>query len=204
MMEPLAGLHVDTDVALGDLRIAVAWTDEAQPLVRVRVEAAAAHFPQRERIEFPRDQGHFPVFFREIAEVHETLFAEHEEAYGADLVWKIRELCLPVTDAEFREAERSRAAWRGEAEALLEGFDLLVTPTQAAVAPTYEEAANDALRAGITAFTNPFNALGWPALALPCGPAEHGLPASIQLVGRPGADALVLAAGAALFPQVRD
>jgi Asp-tRNA(Asn)/Glu-tRNA(Gln) amidotransferase A subunit family amidase len=168
------------------------------------VEAAAAQFPNRETIDFPRRQEHFAIFFREIAEVHETLFADHEEAYGADLVWKIRELCLPVTDAEFRDAERSRAAWRGEAEALLEGFDLLVTPTQAAVAPTYEEAANDALRAGITAFTNPFNALGWPALALPCGPAEHGLPASIQLVGRPGADALVLAAGAALFPQVRD
>jgi Asp-tRNA(Asn)/Glu-tRNA(Gln) amidotransferase A subunit family amidase len=47
-------------------------------------------------------------------------------------------------------------------------------------------------------FTIPFNALGWPALALPCGPAEDGLPASAQLVGRPGDDALVLAVGAAL------
>jgi aspartyl-tRNA(Asn)/glutamyl-tRNA(Gln) amidotransferase subunit A len=47
-------------------------------------------------------------------------------------------------------------------------------------------------------FTIPFNALGWPALALPCGPAEEGLPASVQLVGRAGDDALVLAAGAAL------
>jgi Asp-tRNA(Asn)/Glu-tRNA(Gln) amidotransferase A subunit family amidase len=42
------------------------------------------------------------------------------------------------------------------------------------------------------------NFLGWPALALPCGPAELGLPASIQLVGRPGDDALVLSAGEAL------
>ena len=43
-----------------------------------------------------------------------------------------------------------------------------------------------------------FNALGWPALALPCGPAEDGLPASVQLVGRPGTDALVLAVGETL------
>jgi len=44
-------------------------------------------------------------------------------------------------------------------------------------------------------FTFPFNALGWPALALPCGPAELGLPASAQLVSPTGDDALVLAAG---------
>jgi Asp-tRNA(Asn)/Glu-tRNA(Gln) amidotransferase A subunit family amidase len=33
---------------------------------------------------------------------------------------------------------------------------------------------------------------------MPCGAAEDGLPASVQLVGRPGEDALVLAAGRAL------
>ena len=51
-------------------------------------------------------------------------------------------------------------------------------------------------------FTFPFNALGWPALALPAGPAEHGLPASLQLVGRAGDDPLVLAEGAALEPAL--
>ncbi len=54
------------------------------------------------------------------------------------------------------------------------------------------------IRGAFTLFTFPFNALGWPALSLPAGPAEDGLPASIQVVGRPGTDALVLAAGAAL------
>jgi Asp-tRNA(Asn)/Glu-tRNA(Gln) amidotransferase A subunit family amidase len=52
-----------------------------------------------------------------------------------------------------------------------------------------------ALRAAMIRFTFPFNALGWPALALPCGPAELGLPASAQLVSPTGDDALVLAAG---------
>jgi Asp-tRNA(Asn)/Glu-tRNA(Gln) amidotransferase A subunit family amidase len=43
--------------------------------------------------------------------------------------------------------------------------------------------------------TRPFNATGWPALALPCGPAEDSLPASLQVTARPGDDALVLAVG---------
>ena len=55
-----------------------------------------------------------------------------------------------------------------------------------------------ATREAIVRFTYPFNLLGWPVLALPCGLAEQGLPASAQLVGRPGSDGLVLAAGARL------
>ena len=34
-----------------------------------------------------------------------------------------------------------------------------------------------------------------PALAVPCGKAENGLPASIQVIARPGMDALVLGVG---------
>jgi aspartyl-tRNA(Asn)/glutamyl-tRNA(Gln) amidotransferase subunit A len=54
------------------------------------------------------------------------------------------------------------------------------------------------LRGRLTLLTWPFNVLGAPALALPCGAAEDGLPASIQIAGRPGDDARVLAAGALL------
>ena len=49
------------------------------------------------------------------------------------------------------------------------------------------------IRAAMTLFTFPFNALGWPALALPAAGRER-LPHR-QVVGRPGDDALVLAAG---------
>ena len=202
MLEALApGFEPAPVPGLGDVRVAVAWLDGAQDGVRQRVEAAAAHFPHLERIDFPRGPGHIKVFMREIAEVHATLFEEQPEAYGEDVARKVRE-CLALTDAEFREGERARTSLRDEATERLDGFDLLLTPTQGFVAPTYEEAADDSLRLGITRFTNPFNALGWPALALPCGPAEHGLPASIQLVGRAGADSLVLAVGAALEARV--
>jgi Asp-tRNA(Asn)/Glu-tRNA(Gln) amidotransferase A subunit family amidase len=50
----------------------------------------------------------------------------------------------------------------------------------------------------MNALTKPFNALGWPALALPAGSGRDGLPLSLQVIGLPGRDALVLRAAAAL------
>ncbi len=107
------------------------------------------------------------------------------------------ERCLAVGDAEVAAARRAREDYRLRAEAALAGFDLLVTPTLACVAPP-AGIGDEALREGLIRFTYPFDALGWPALALPCGAAEDGLPASAQLVARAGEEALVLAAGALL------
>jgi aspartyl-tRNA(Asn)/glutamyl-tRNA(Gln) amidotransferase subunit A len=198
MLEVLADGFTPTTVRLDELRVALAWADDAMPRVRARVREAAAFFPNVEHIEFPQAQGHTRVFTHEVGEVHRALFDEHADEYGEDVAWKLRELYFSVTESELAEAQRVRASFRDEAEQLLDGFDLLLTPTQGQVAPTFEDAANDKIRMELTRYTNPFNALGWPALALPCGLGEHGLPASIQLVGRPGADPLVLAAGLAL------
>src|SRR5205085_2837281 len=85
--------------------------------------------------------------------------------------------------------------------AWLDGVDLLLTTTMLMVAPR-ADADEAELRGRGTRLTYPFNCLGRPALALPCGPAEDGLPASVQLVGRRGDDARVLAAGARLSSLV--
>jgi Asp-tRNA(Asn)/Glu-tRNA(Gln) amidotransferase A subunit family amidase len=83
----------------------------------------------------------------------------------------------------------------------LDGFDVLLTPTMPMVAPPVG-VGDLALRERMILLTRPANALGWPALALPCGPAEDGLPASVQVMARAGDDALVLAVGGALEEAV--
>ncbi|MDP9304709.1 MAG: amidase family protein [Actinomycetota bacterium] len=133
----------------------------------------------------------------EVATVHRELYAEQEELYGEELAVKI-ERCLAVSDAEAADAEQARSEYRERCEELIDELDLLLTPTLQCVAPPVG-IGDLALRERLLANTLPFNALGWPALALPCGPAEDGLPASIQLVGRPGSDEVVLAAAARLF-----
>jgi aspartyl-tRNA(Asn)/glutamyl-tRNA(Gln) amidotransferase subunit A len=111
-----------------------------------------------------------------------------------------------VTEAEAERGANALATFRSEAEEAFSDLDLLVTPTLASVAPPVGSGEPGSLefRRSMIRFTFPFNALGWPALALPCGPAEDGLPASVQIAGRPGADALVLAAGRLLEAALAD
>jgi aspartyl-tRNA(Asn)/glutamyl-tRNA(Gln) amidotransferase subunit A len=186
----LMGIDVDP-VSLADLSLAFAWADRAEPLVRERVLTIPG-----EAIDFPTAQSIGAAFMREVGDVHRDLYPENAELYGDNIRGKI-ERCIAIDDAEYEAARRARAEHAEQALAVLEGFDLLLTPTLGFVAPP-ADVIEPEIRGDFTLFTFPFNALGWPALALPAGPAENGLPASIQVVGRPGDDALVLAAGLAI------
>jgi aspartyl-tRNA(Asn)/glutamyl-tRNA(Gln) amidotransferase subunit A len=188
------------EVELADLAVGIAWVERAEPLVGRRVAAAAALFPRARPVEIPILGGNtYAQFMREVADVHRELFAEHADLYGEDVRFKI-ERCLGVSDGEAAAAARAREAWHAEATAAMSGLDLLLTPTLPMVAPPRGRGATGDLdvRERVISLTFAFNAFGWPALALPCGPAEDGLPASVQLAAPAGADALVLAAGAAL------
>ena len=196
MLEALApGFERATLESLEEVAVGVTWLAAAEPLVGARVREAAAYFPRRRELDGPQPDID-ALFMREVADVHRELFAEQPELYGEEVAAKI-ERCLQVSDAEAARAERARKEYHDRCEELLEGLDLLLTPTLVCVAPP-TGIGDEALRATLIRHTLPFNALGWPALALPCGAAEDGLPASVQLVGRPGADALALAAGALL------
>ncbi len=189
--------------SLEELEVGVAWTELADPLVRERVETAIARFPRRRPVELPVvEDATYAVFMREVADVHRELFAENADLYGEDVRLKV-EKCLGVRDGDVEHGERLRLEYGEQAEAALDGLDLVLTPTLPIVAPPLGRGGVGDLdvRETLIRFTYPFSVLGWPALALPCGPAEDGLPASLQIAGRAGTDALVLAAARLLEPS---
>ena len=201
MMEALVpGFEPRALSSLEQVEVGIAWTEACDPLVRARVEEAAALFPRSRRIDFPLAEQFGTMFMREVADVHRDLFAEHADLYGENVRIKV-DRCLRVSDGEFEAARQAREEHRERCLDVLGDLDLVITPTLAFVAPT-DDHDDLGLREASIRFTYPFNALGWPALALPCGTAEHGLPASVQLAAPQGRDALVLAAGALLEAQV--
>jgi len=161
------------------------------------VEAAVALVPGARQVEMPLPpQEAYAGFRREAAQVHEPIWREHRDLYGQNVSAKV-ERALETTDAEVERAARERDLYRERVDAAFEGIDLLITPTLTSVAPP-AGLGDLALRESLLRLTLPWNTVGAPALALPCEAAELGLPASLQVVGRGGDDALVLAAGRAL------
>jgi aspartyl-tRNA(Asn)/glutamyl-tRNA(Gln) amidotransferase subunit A len=192
-----ASLH-----SLADVRVGVAWTARADPLVQRQVDRAAALLPSARPLELPFPDGVYPAFAREAATVHADLFAAHRDLYGENVARKVA-WALKVPDADVDAAVAARQLYRERIAALTEDLDLVVTPTIPMVAPPLG-IGDLALRERMIELTLPWNTVGAPALALPCGPAEGGLPASIQLIGKPGDDALVLAAGRLLERALAD
>jgi len=194
MRDLVPGFREREVASLGELEIGVAWLDDAEGRVAEAVEAAVRRLPRARAVELPRPDGVLPAFQREVADVHRELHAERGAEYGRAVGYRV-ESALQVSARAASAARDSREAYRRAFEEAMRGLDVVVTPTLP-VEPFPLSVDELEVRDRLTENTFPFNALGAPALALPAGRTRGGLPASLQVVGRPGDDALVLAAGA--------
>ncbi|MDP9368302.1 MAG: amidase [Chloroflexota bacterium] len=146
----------------------------------------------------------------ESASVHETTLRDAEAGIGPDLRQRLL-VGRRVPATEYVRALRARVVVRDAVSRLFAShrLDALATPTVPAVAVPADRLVvehsdgPEPLGAAYTRLTVPFNATGQPALSVPCGFDESGLPVGLQLVGRPFAEATLCRIGHAYEQTTR-
>jgi aspartyl-tRNA(Asn)/glutamyl-tRNA(Gln) amidotransferase subunit A len=138
------------------------------------------------------------LVYAEAAAIHGPWLREHSEGYSPQV--RVRAATgLAIPAAAYQQAQQLRPGiLRRFVEAVFSRCDALHLPTLGIPVPTLAEtdvggsAAMWEKIAVLVRCTAPFNYLGLPALSVPCGFTDNGLPTGFQLVGRPFAEATLL------------
>jgi aspartyl-tRNA(Asn)/glutamyl-tRNA(Gln) amidotransferase subunit A len=128
---------------------------------------------------------------------------EPRQSFGPDVLALLDQgRLLPATD--YVNAQRLRRKMRREFEKLWTDVDCLFLPTTPITAPAIGArsvrlgGSDEDVRLAATRLVRGINALGFPALSMPCGLSASGLPIGLQIVGPAFEEALILRIGAAL------
>lgn len=130
-------------------------------------------------------------------------YMEDRGRFGADVLALLDQGRL-VSATDYINAQRLRKQMRAGYEKLWEEVDCLICPTTPNTAPKIGETTirlggrDEDVRLATTRLVRGINALGFPALSMPCGLSGNGMPVGLQIVGPAFEEATVLRIGAAL------
>lgn len=135
------------------------------------------------------------------AKDHEEMFIKsRSEGFGREVKRRIMlgayVLSAGYYDAYYKKAQQVRTLIMRDYASLFEKYDFLLTPASPTTAWKTGARINDPLKMyAADMCTVPVNIAGLPALVVPCGKDEEGLPIGMQLIGPAKSDGLVLSAG---------
>ena len=188
------------------IRPAPFFYDQLDDAVRDRIEAvlkqltsAGATLDARrvEGMEYA-PAAQFVTICTEGCQANWNLLTERAEGISPDVRVRL-EVGQFISAIDYVKAQRVRRQLRDNMIAALKDADVFVLPTLPLLPPKQGLSVIDfagrkmPLPGAMTRLTGPFNSSGMPAASIPCGNSAKGLPISLQLVGRPGADSTVLA-----------
>lgn len=130
-------------------------------------------------------------------------YLDRRADFGADVLGRVDQ-GLTISGADYIEAQRTRRRIGRQFARLFDHVDCIFTPTTPITAPMIGQTtvevggAKEEVRAAATRFTRVFNALGLPAISIPCGFSRAGLPIGLQIIAASEQEDLLLHAAAAM------
>jgi aspartyl-tRNA(Asn)/glutamyl-tRNA(Gln) amidotransferase subunit A len=176
------------------------WLVDAAAAVVAAVREAAATLARLgavvEEVELAGRAEAFEVtgemVLAEAAWVHRERLAGTPEVFGPDVLTRLRRGAA-VTGPRYAWDRQRQRIWRRRVLEALEGRDLLLAPACPIPAPKIADSDPLEMTARLTPTISMWVLSGTPVMALPAGVCD-GLPIGVQLVGKPFAEATVLAA----------
>ena len=142
--------------------------------------------------------GHRAASYADLDELYRK---SRQEGFGDEVKRRILlgtfALSSGYQDEYYLKAMAARELLRRETDAALTSCDLLLSPTAPTAAYRFGERQNPLEMYQGDLFTVPANLTGLPALSVPCGVTQDGLPIGLHLTGRRGGLGTLLAAASA-------
>lgn len=146
---------------------------------------------------------HRAIAFSEASSIHEELLRDHSSEYGEEI--RVRqEAGRGVMASEYLKAQRLRGRFCRQFSEVWRDVDIIATPTSPVPAAPIGTATistgsrgEEPIHSVYTRYAAPLSSLGLPALSIPCGFADPGLPVGLQLCGPPHSEPLLFYTGAA-------
>ena len=121
------------------------------------------------------------VLLGEAGAYHKDNLEQHPDQFSEDVRVRFRD--LKATDYILAARRRDEARRTADAD-FLSDVDLLAMPTTVRTAVTIESVTSQDPTMRYTQMTAPFDLTGQPAISVPCGLSDAGLPVGLQFVGR--------------------
>jgi len=213
MVDDPTGYVPPANLSLSGLRIG--WPknffmDQVDPQIEVAVraafETAAAIEGRIVEIEMPdmnalRAAAATCLLVEAVTVVRPYL--DRRADFGADVLAMLDQ-GKAIAAIDYIEAQRTRRRIGRQFARLFEQVDCIFTPTTPITAPKIGQTSveirggKEEVRSAATRFTRVMNALGLPAISIPCGFSRSGLPIGLQIIAAARQDDLLLRVAAAM------
>jgi len=201
--ESLAGLRIGVPVGYFDrnveANVAGLLDDARQVFAKLGAELVEVTMPDLDAV----NAAGILLSWGDVFAIHGKQMRDRAGEYSPQTRGRI-ELSLGLGAQDYIDAQRYRGrALREFVDTVFTRCDALLAPTLSFPVPALADVdvsggpAMMRILDEITRLMRPMNVLGLPALALPCGFTDNGLPCGMQLIGRPFAEPLLYRLGAA-------